>query len=101
MLLFSKKGIYMYVTVLILKISAQVHIPGRRHNHVDIQTNEDKFDRELFEPMHDGSDGDEHAMDGDHGLHNENLYDEDGVIRRQAQGTTTTSIYVMLEIQLQ
>jgi hypothetical protein len=61
----------MYATVLILKIFAEVHIPGRRHNHVDVQTNEDEFDRELFEPTHEGSDGDEHAMDGDHGLHNE------------------------------
>jgi hypothetical protein len=81
----------MYATVLILKIFAEVHVPGRRHNHVDVQTNEDEFDRE-FEPTHDGSDGDEHAMDGDHGLYNENLYDEDGVIQRHAQGTTTTSI---------
>jgi hypothetical protein len=55
-----------------------------------LSTNEDEFDRELFEPTHDGWDGDEDAMDGGHGLHNENLYDDDGVIQRHAQGTTTT-----------
>jgi hypothetical protein len=74
------------------KIFVEVHIPGRRHNHVDVQTNEDEFNRELFEPMHDGWDGDEHAMDDNLDVHNENLYDEDGVIQRHAQGTTTTSI---------
>jgi hypothetical protein len=46
----------MYATVLIFlkKIFAEVHIPGRRHNHVDVQTNEDEFDHELFKPTHDG-----------------------------------------------
>jgi len=64
-----------------------VNILDRCHNHVDVQTNEDEFDRELYEPTHDGWDGDGHAMDGDHGLHNDNLYDDDG------QGTTITTIY--------
>jgi hypothetical protein len=31
-------------------------------------------------------------MEGGHGLHNENLYDDDGVIQRHAQGTTTSFI---------
>jgi hypothetical protein len=43
----------MYAIVLILKIFSKVHVPGRCHNHVDVQTNEDEFDRELCEPTHD------------------------------------------------
>jgi hypothetical protein len=31
-------------------------------------------------------------MEGGHGLHNKNLYDDDGVIQQHAQGTTTTFI---------
>jgi hypothetical protein len=62
-------------------------------NHVDAETNEDEFDCELFEPVQNGENGDEDAMDGGHGLHNENLlYDDDGVIQRHAQGTTTIFI---------
>jgi hypothetical protein len=75
----------MYANVLILKIFL-VHLPEQRHNYVDVPNNEDEFDRELFEPRHDDWNGDEDAMDGGHGLHNENLYDEDGVIQRHAQG---------------
>jgi hypothetical protein len=61
-------------------------------NHVDVPNNEDEFNRELFEPTHDDLNGDEDAMEGGHGLHNENLYDDDGVIQRHVQGTTTTFI---------
>jgi len=57
---------------LLLKF-AEVHLPELRRNHVDVTTNEDEFDRELFEPTNDGWDGDKDAMDGDHGLHDENL----------------------------
>jgi hypothetical protein len=35
---------------------------------------------------------DEDAMEGGHGLHNENLYDDDGVIQRHAQGNTMSFI---------
>jgi hypothetical protein len=88
-----KKGIWIHATVLILKIFAKVHLPERRHNHVDVPNNEDEFDHELFEPTHDDWDDDKEAMEGGHGLHNENLYDDDdGVIQRHAQGTTTTFI---------
>jgi hypothetical protein len=59
---------------------------------VDVPSNEDEFDRELFEPTHDGWDDDEYAMDDGHGLHSENLYDDDGVIKQHAQGTTMTFI---------
>jgi len=40
---------------LLLKF-AEIHLPKRRRNHVDIttKTNEDEFDRELFEPTNDG-----------------------------------------------
>ncbi|CAD6268955.1 unnamed protein product [Miscanthus lutarioriparius] len=65
---------------------AERQIPELRNNHVHVQSNEEEFDRELFEPAHDGWDSDEDAMDGGHGLHNENLYDDDGVIHRHAQG---------------
>jgi hypothetical protein len=69
----------------------------QRRNHVDVETNEYEFDRELFEPTHDDWDGDEAAMDGGHALfgdhvfHNENLNDEGDVIERHAQGTLTAS----------
>ena len=51
----------------------------------------DEFDPEL-EPTHNGEDGDEVGMDASHGLHNEDLYDDNGNIHRHTQGTTTTSI---------
>ena len=76
---------------LFKKIFAYVHLPKRCHNNLDVPNNEDEFDRELFEPTHDW-DGDEDAMEGDHGLHNENLYDDNGVSQRDAQGTTKTFI---------
>ena len=60
---------------------AELHLPELH--------NEEEFDRELFEPTHDGWDGDEDAIDAGHGLQNENLYD-DGVIHQHAQGTVTT-----------
>jgi hypothetical protein len=50
----------------------------------------DEFDRELFEPTHNGEDGDEGSMEGSHVFHNENLYDDDGIIHQHAQGTTVT-----------
>jgi hypothetical protein len=55
-------------------------------NCVHVQESEDEFDRELFEPTHHCSDGEEDAMDVGHGLHSENLYDDDGVIEPNAQG---------------
>jgi len=64
-----------------------------RPSHVHVETKGDEFDGELFEPTHNGQDGDEASMDGSHGLHNENLYDDDGIIQRHAQGTTTASIW--------
>ena len=64
-----------------------------RGNHVSGDNKEDEFDHELFEPTHNGEDGDEAGMDASHGLHNENLYDDDGIIHRHVQGTTTASIW--------
>jgi hypothetical protein len=63
-----------------------------RRNHVSGDSKGDEFDRELFEPTHNGEESDEGGMEGSHGLHNENLYDDDGIIHQHAQGTTTTSI---------
>ena len=81
-----------YMLLYLYYIYAELHLNDLRRNHVDAETNEDEFDRELLEPTHDGWDGDEDAMDGGHGLHNENLYNDDGVIHRHAQGSTTTFI---------
>jgi hypothetical protein len=78
--------------VLILKIFAEVHLPERRRNCVDVPNNEDEFDRDLFEPTHDDWNSDEDAMEGGLGLHNKNLYDDDAVIQRHVQGTTMTFI---------
>ena len=92
-ILFPTLLILLNIKIKILNIYyAERQIPELRNNHVHVQSNEEEFDRELFEPAHDGWDSDEDAMDGGHGLHNENLYDDDGVIHRHAQGTTTTSI---------
>jgi hypothetical protein len=82
------KAIFIYFTVLIL----YYYISICRCNHVSGDKKGDKFDRELFEPTHNGEDGDEGGMESSHGLHNENLYDDDGIIHQHAQGTTTTSI---------
>mgnify|MGYP007010129108 CR=1 FL=1 len=76
---------------LLLKF-AKVHLPERRRNHLDVTTNEDEFDRELFEPTNDGWDGDEDAMGGDHGLHDKNLND-DRVNQEPAQGNMMRFIY--------
>ena len=73
-------------------IYAELHLNDLRCNHVDAETNEDEFDCELFEPVQNGENGDEAAMDGSHGLHNENLYDDDGVIHQHSQGTMVTFI---------
>jgi len=37
-------------------------LPGLRHNHVQGETNEDEFDRELFEPTNIVEDGEEDDM---------------------------------------
>ena len=74
-------------------IYVEVHLNDLRRNHVDAETNEDEFDRELFEPVQNGENGDEAAMDSSHGLHDENLNDDDGIIQWHAQGTTTASIW--------
>jgi len=61
--------------------------------HVDVQTNEHEFDRELFEPVHEGWDGEEDAIDNGHGLLNKDLYDDDdGIRNRHTQGTATITI---------
>ena len=74
-----------------LYIYAEFHLHELRGNHVSGDSKGDEFDPEL-EPTHNGEDGDEAGMDASHGLHNEDLYDDDGNIHRHTQGTTTTSI---------
>ena len=61
---------------------------------------EDVFDRGLFEPENEDSDGDEHVMDGnDPCLNNENLlYDEDGILQQHGQGGMLTCIHVNFSI---
>ena len=74
-------------------VCVELHLNDLRRNHVGAETNEDEFDRELFKPVQNGENGDEAAMDGSHGLHDENLNDDDGIIQWHAQGTTTASIW--------
>jgi len=69
-----KKGIWIYAIILILKIFVEVHLPKRRHNHVDVTNNKDEFDHKLFESTHDDWDSDEDTMESGHRLHNKNLY---------------------------
>ena len=83
----------LYIYCIILYIYAEVHFHQLRRNHVSGDSKGDEFDPELFEPTHNGEDGDDEAgMDASHGLHNEDLYDDDGNIHRHARGTATTSI---------
>jgi len=66
-------------------------LPGPRHNHVQGETNEDEFDRELFEPTNFVEDGEEDDMNAAQGLYNENLYaHDDGIIQLHLRGTTTS-----------
>jgi hypothetical protein len=66
-------------------VYAEGQLPAQHRNHVHVHSDEEEFDRELFEPINGGWDGDEDDMEDGHGLHNENLDDDDRFIQRHAQ----------------
>ena len=76
----------------IIYLYAKVHFHQLCRHHVSGDSKGDDIDPELFKPTHNGEDGDEAGMDASHGLHNEDLYDDDGTIHRHTRGTTMTSI---------
>ena len=82
----------LYIYFIILYIYVEFHLHQLCGNHVSGNSKGDEFDPELFEPTHNGEDGDETGMDASHGLHNKYLYDDDGTIHRHTRGTTMTSI---------
>jgi hypothetical protein len=78
-------------------VYAEGQLPAQHRNHVHVHSDEEEFDRELFEPINGGRDGDEDDMEDGHGLHNENLDDDDRFIQRHAQGQRYESYRVLPE----